>query len=435
MTDPRRERAVSATARSSSPSACCPNVPGPEERARRDRRGRLRGDGARPARLSRRPDDAARAPRRAAGSRWPAASSRLRVRRRRDLARPGRDARPARRGTDAKPVLADKRSRGRRGDGRPDDGVAPRASSCGARARGFEPTFHHHMGTFVEAPAEIERAARGHRRRAAARHRASRLGGGDPVTRPARLARARSTTSTSRTCGSTSCAARATGTRPGAAGCSASSAPATSTWTRSSPSCDGLRGLARRRAGLDPRPRRRARRRRSRRRCATGAGSPSTRVSEADRGHGGPSEACRRSHCGPGREADAFRDFRSTGIRASGVRSRALLRVSADLEVRDEHAPDPDRADRRDADQAEPAVGGVTAPEAREGEAAEDRRRRTRPGGRRSRCSARSVITKLTTRCRALSRRARACPAARARRRSRGSRRGPRRPRPSARPG
>lgn len=55
-------------------------------------------------------------------------------------------------GFDAKPVLCDGGPR----DGNVDlDGVARAVER--ARARGFEPTFHHHMGTRVQTPAEIER--------------------------------------------------------------------------------------------------------------------------------------------------------------------------------------------------------------------------------------------------------------------------------------
>lgn len=55
-------------------------------------------------------------------------------------------------GTGAKPVLADAGPR----DGQVDvDGVA-RAAEV-ARKHGFEPTFHHHMGTRVQTVAEIER--------------------------------------------------------------------------------------------------------------------------------------------------------------------------------------------------------------------------------------------------------------------------------------
>jgi inosose dehydratase len=100
-------------------------------------------------------------------------------------------------GTEAKPVLADGGSAERiRFPGRAAadrsigldeagwtrfaEGVA-RASDL-ARTRGFEPTFHHHTATFVEAPWEIERVLEltdvgllldtGH----------LRLGGGDPST-------------------------------------------------------------------------------------------------------------------------------------------------------------------------------------------------------------------------------------------------------------
>ena len=59
-------------------------------------------------------------------------------------------------GFDAKPVLADSGPR----NGDVDlDGVE-RAVEL-ARARGFEPTFHHHMGTRVQSPAEIERLLAG----------------------------------------------------------------------------------------------------------------------------------------------------------------------------------------------------------------------------------------------------------------------------------
>ena len=54
-------------------------------------------------------------------------------------------------GFDAKPVLVDPGPR----DGPADwDGIA-RAADL-ARERGFEPTFHHHLGTRVETPSEIE---------------------------------------------------------------------------------------------------------------------------------------------------------------------------------------------------------------------------------------------------------------------------------------
>jgi inosose dehydratase len=59
-------------------------------------------------------------------------------------------------GFDAKPVLADKGPR----DGDVDLGAVERAAEL-ARARGFEPTFHHHMGTRVQMPAEIERLLEG----------------------------------------------------------------------------------------------------------------------------------------------------------------------------------------------------------------------------------------------------------------------------------
>jgi inosose dehydratase len=59
-------------------------------------------------------------------------------------------------GFDAKPVLADKGPR----DGDVDLGGVERAVEL-ARARGFEPTFHHHMGTRVQTPAEVERLLAG----------------------------------------------------------------------------------------------------------------------------------------------------------------------------------------------------------------------------------------------------------------------------------
>ena len=54
-------------------------------------------------------------------------------------------------GSDAKPVLCDAGPR----DGAPDWSEIQRAADF-ARARGFAPTFHHHMGTRVQSPAEIE---------------------------------------------------------------------------------------------------------------------------------------------------------------------------------------------------------------------------------------------------------------------------------------
>jgi inosose dehydratase len=55
-------------------------------------------------------------------------------------------------GFDAKAVLCDSGPR----EGDVDlDGVARAANAV--RARGFEPTFHHHLGTRVQTPAEIER--------------------------------------------------------------------------------------------------------------------------------------------------------------------------------------------------------------------------------------------------------------------------------------
>ncbi len=59
-------------------------------------------------------------------------------------------------GFDAKPVLCDRGPR----DGAVDLGGVERALEL-ARARGFEPTFHHHMGTRVQTAAEIERLLEG----------------------------------------------------------------------------------------------------------------------------------------------------------------------------------------------------------------------------------------------------------------------------------
>ena len=59
-------------------------------------------------------------------------------------------------GSGAKPVLADNGPHG----GDVDLGGVERAVEL-ARARGFEPTFHHHMGTRVQTPAEIERLLAG----------------------------------------------------------------------------------------------------------------------------------------------------------------------------------------------------------------------------------------------------------------------------------
>jgi inosose dehydratase len=59
-------------------------------------------------------------------------------------------------GFDAKPVLCDKGPR----DGDVDLAGVERAVEL-ARARDFEPTFHHHMGTRVQTPAEVERLLEG----------------------------------------------------------------------------------------------------------------------------------------------------------------------------------------------------------------------------------------------------------------------------------
>jgi len=58
-------------------------------------------------------------------------------------------------GFGAKPILADAGPRAAVDWARLTDGVA-RAAAL-ARARGFEPTFHHHMGSRVQTPSEIER--------------------------------------------------------------------------------------------------------------------------------------------------------------------------------------------------------------------------------------------------------------------------------------
>ena len=58
-----------------------------------------------------------------------------------------------------------------------------------ARARGFEPTFHHHMRTRVQTPAEIERLLEGTSVGLLLDTGHLTAGGGDPVQRPARLAR------------------------------------------------------------------------------------------------------------------------------------------------------------------------------------------------------------------------------------------------------
>ena len=59
-------------------------------------------------------------------------------------------------GFDAKPVLCDKGPR----DGDVDLAGVERAVEL-TRGRGFEPTFHHHMGTRVQTPAEIGRLLEG----------------------------------------------------------------------------------------------------------------------------------------------------------------------------------------------------------------------------------------------------------------------------------
>lgn len=59
-------------------------------------------------------------------------------------------------GFDAQPIFCDKGPR----DGDVDLGDVARAVER-ARARGFEPAFHHHMGTRVQTPAEIERLLEG----------------------------------------------------------------------------------------------------------------------------------------------------------------------------------------------------------------------------------------------------------------------------------
>jgi len=59
-------------------------------------------------------------------------------------------------GFDAQPILCDKGPR----DGEVDLGGVAHAVTL-ARARGFEPSFHHHMGTRVQTPAQIERLLEG----------------------------------------------------------------------------------------------------------------------------------------------------------------------------------------------------------------------------------------------------------------------------------
>lgn len=59
-------------------------------------------------------------------------------------------------GFDARPVLCDRGPR----DGEVELDAVAHAVEL-ARARGFEPTFHHHMGTRVQSPAEIERLLEG----------------------------------------------------------------------------------------------------------------------------------------------------------------------------------------------------------------------------------------------------------------------------------
>jgi inosose dehydratase len=59
-------------------------------------------------------------------------------------------------GFDARPVLCDKGPH----DGEVDLDAVARAVEL-ARARGFDPVFHHHMGTRVQTPAEIERLLAG----------------------------------------------------------------------------------------------------------------------------------------------------------------------------------------------------------------------------------------------------------------------------------
>jgi len=65
-----------------------------------------------------------------------------------DAGSPARAARPGRVG-DARGLRLDQRGRRRLADG-----VARAAERC--RERGFEPTFHHHVGTYVETVDEIE---------------------------------------------------------------------------------------------------------------------------------------------------------------------------------------------------------------------------------------------------------------------------------------
>lgn len=79
-------------------------------------------------------------------------------------------------GFDAKPVLADKGPR----DGDLDLAEVDRAVEL-ARARGFEATFHHHMGTRIQTPAEIERLLDGTSAGLLLDTGHLTAGGGDPV--------------------------------------------------------------------------------------------------------------------------------------------------------------------------------------------------------------------------------------------------------------
>lgn len=79
-------------------------------------------------------------------------------------------------GFDAKPVLCDRGPR----DGDVDLGEVERAVEL-ARARGFQPTFHHHMGTRVQTPAEVERLLAGTSTGLLLDTGHLTAGGGDPV--------------------------------------------------------------------------------------------------------------------------------------------------------------------------------------------------------------------------------------------------------------
>ena len=277
--DPRRERTGQLRRVRADGRRAAERARGPRG-ARRDRRGRLRGNRARPARLPRHRRRAARAPRRR-GLALAGAFVELDFGDG-DLADARGDARRARRRT-----MRSRCSPTRARATATSTSTASRAPSSSRAGAGFEPTFHHHMGTRVQTPAEIERLLEGTDVGAPARHRAPERGGRRPGAGTARLALAHRPRAPQGRATRRPRALRATGTTPGATGRSASSARATSTCEASSPgSTATTAGSSSSRTG-SPGPATRSPRR-SRRRPATGAGWPTTRVSEADRGHGGP---------------------------------------------------------------------------------------------------------------------------------------------------